>query len=274
MRIDGKELAEEVILEMQREVDAAKKAGITPKIAIITLGSEEAWKAYVGQKLKLATRLGIEAELINLQDASQDELLAKLDELNNDPLVHGIIAQRPFPKHIDNETIINAVVKTKDIDGFREDSQFEVPVWLAVRKVLEYVHGQVDPGGDFLSWLRQKKVVVVGQGITAGKPSKKALEELGVIPQIIQRETQNPEKILKTADIVIAAVGKTVIKASDLKQGVVLVGVGLHRGEDGKLKGDYENIEDIASFYTPSPGGIGPINLAFLFKNLLSNIPK
>lgn len=274
MRIDGKQLAEEVILEMQQEVDAAKKAGITPKIAIITLGSEEAWKAYVGQKLKLANRLGIDAELINLQDASQDELLAKLDELNNDPLVHGIIAQRPFPKHIDNEKIINAVVKSKDIDGFREDSQFEVPVWLAVKKVLEYVHGQVGPKEDFLSWLRQQNVVVVGQGITAGKPTKKALEELGVTPQIIQRETKSPEKILKTADIVIAAVGKTVIKASDLKQGVVLVGVGLHRGEDGKLKGDYENIEDVASFYTPSPGGIGPINLAFLFKNLLSNVSK
>jgi methylenetetrahydrofolate dehydrogenase (NADP+)/methenyltetrahydrofolate cyclohydrolase len=274
MLINGKEIAEEIISQMQEQVDAAKARGITPRIAIITLGLEEAWKAYVGQKIKLAKRLGVAAELINLQDASQEELLSRLKDLNNDPSIHGIIAQRPFPPHIDNEIIVNAISREKDIDGFREDSLFEVPVWLAVKKLLEEIHNKEQSSPDFISWLQKKNIVIVGKGITAGQPIEKALIKLGIIPTVVRRDTPDPEHILKEADIIISAVGKTIIKPSDLKQGVILIGVGLHRNEEGKLKGDYEDVEEVASFYTPSPGGVGPVNLAYLFKNLLSNLPQ
>lgn len=285
MKIDGKALAAEIINDLEREIKRLKQTGTTPRIAIVTLGPEASWEAYVKQKIKLAETLDIQTQLINLEDANQEELLKLIHELNNDPKVHGIIVQRPFPEHIDNEIIVNAVSPEKDIDGFRNDSKFEVPVWLAVRRILEEVDSQTNRGSTPavlqgveppLSWLQNKTIAVVGKGITAGTPTISGLKKLGSNPIVVSRSTENPSEELQKADIIISAVGKTVIKPEDLKRGVVLIGIGLHRGEDGKLHGDFrENeIEDIASFYTPSPGGVGPINLAFLFSNLIKAAKK
>ena len=272
MLIDGKALAADIINELSISVTNIKKRGILPKIAIVTLGDEETWKAYVDQKIKLSKILEVDIELVNLKNVTQSELISKLDELNKDTTIYGIIVQRPFPSNIDNEIIINAIEAHKDIDGFALDSDYEVPVWLAVKRILKEVYTQSHVEINFIEWLKSKNIVIVGKGITAGKPIEMALLKLSIKPIIVRSGTQNVQEILKNADIIISAVGKTIIDSAMVKKGVVLVGVGLHRGADGKLHGDYENVSHVAAFYTPSPGGVGPLNLAYLFKNLLSKI--
>jgi methylenetetrahydrofolate dehydrogenase (NADP+) / methenyltetrahydrofolate cyclohydrolase len=271
MRIDGKVVAAEIIQNLESQVSELKKKNITPKIAIVTLGSGAAWQTYVNQKIKLAKNLGIDAELINLSDPTEATLLETLNRLNADNSVHGVIIQRPFPANIHNDVMINAVAAEKDIDGFRADSPYEVPAWLVVWHIIQFVHKETSPQTDLFDWLKLRKIVIIGKGATAGKPTADSLKRFGLNPIVIDSSTKNVSSILKSADIIVGAVGKKVIQPENLKKGVVLIGIGLHRGEDGKLHGDYddEEIDQIASFYTPSPGGVGPINLAYLFQNLI-----
>ena len=138
MVINGREIAEEIVGELEQGVDDLKSRGKIPKIAIVTLGDEGAWKAYVGQKLKLADRLKIEKEFVTLESPTQQELLDLIQKLDSNKTIDGIIVQRPFPPefHIDKEKVVNAVTSEKDIDGFRVDSPYEVPTWQATKKIL------------------------------------------------------------------------------------------------------------------------------------------
>ncbi len=269
MKIDGLALQEKIIERLKKEIEELKTQGITPGIAIVTLGEEASWQAYVGQKIKLAERLGIEKKLISLNPQTTTEVVEAVEELNRNPKIHGIIVQRPFPPHIDTQKVITSVAKEKDIDGFRDDSEYEVPVFLAVKYILEYV-ASLDKKTlqDFL-W--NKKLLVVGKGETAGGPAIKGFSSLGFTPSVIDSKTEDRDEKFGDADIIISAVGKTnVITSENLKKGCILIGIGIHRGEDG-LEGDYseKDIENKVSFFTPTPKGVGPVNLAFLFKNLL-----
>lgn len=271
MKIDGLTLQKDIVEEIQLKVTELKQKGITPGIAIVTLGEEASWQAYVGQKIKLADRLGINKTLINLNPQTTEEVVEVVERLNSNPQIHGIIVQRPFPPHIDTEKVIRSVAKEKDIDGFRDDSTYEVPVFLAVKHILEHIAKLENKTlSDFLT---NKKILVVGKGETAGGPAIKGLSALGFEPGVIDSKTQNRSEKFGEADIIISAVGKTgVITSKNLKHGCILVGVGIHRGEEG-LEGDYDefDIENKTSYYTPTPKGVGPVNLAFLFKNLLSS---
>ncbi len=258
MRIDGKKIAEDIRRDLHKQIGDLIAHGITPKIAIITLGEESSWQAYVKQKIKVADELGIKAVLFDLQDANEEKLLKLIRELENDPNYHGIIVQRPLPSYINKQKIIEAVSPEKDIDGFHPQSKFEVPVWLAVKKVLEDTES-LNPNLSF---------AVLGRGETAGGPITTGLKKLGISPVIIDSKTENAAELLKSADIIISAVGKSrVVTSENLKPGVILIGVGTH-----VENGDYEEteIEQIAKAYTPTPGGIGPINLSFLFHNLIT----
>jgi methylenetetrahydrofolate dehydrogenase (NADP+)/methenyltetrahydrofolate cyclohydrolase len=269
MEISGKELAKQVKEELQQEVEKLFQKGITPHLAIITLGDEGAWATYVKQKLKVAQSMGIRATHYNLDKADQHTLLELINKLNADPLTHGTIVQRPLPAYIDKQAIVEAIDTKKDVDGFQEDSLFEVPVFMAVESILEEAAKQQQQ--TLKDFLQDKTVVVVGKGETAGMPSVRGLQKkYHLDPIVVDRETSEPNITFKHADIIISAVGKSIINPSNIKSGVVLVGIGL-RVEEGKAKGDYNNadIKSIASFYTPTPGGIGPLNLAYLFKNLI-----
>lgn len=310
MVIDGKKLAETVHEETRAKLEALQTQGIHPTIAIVTVGPEVAWEAYVGQKIKFAERFGIEKKLITLKDEDESVLHTTVKTLNDDPTVTGIIVQRPLPTSFDQDAVTNLISPQKDIDGFRKDSKHQVPVFLAVKRILEeansnQTHSVIpnsthtvipdsDPGSnkidsrrnlsrkyrdgndnvesDFLSWLQKKNVVVIGKGESAGKLIIKGLYDLDVLPKVIDSKTKKPELIEKEADVIICCAGKKVIKSENLKKGVILVGVGIDRGENNKLFGDYdeEEIKDIASFYTPTPGGVGPLNLAYLFNNLVN----
>ena len=301
MRIDGRKIAQEIRNDLKSKIQDLRSKNIVPKIAIITLGPEDSWEIYVRQKIKVARELGIKAVLLTLENAAQNKLIRTVKQIDSDSNYHGIIVQRPMPANFDRTAIINSISPEKDIDGFRPDSKFEVPVWLAVKRLLEESLSQLSVLGSQLSEsglpvvsqsvseqknrkqtnqilktenrkpITDFSFVVLGKGETAGGPIARGLRKLGVEPQIIDSRTQNPDEILKKADVIISCVGKSgVLRSENLKKGVILIGVGTH-GEDTGLRGDYneQEIEQVAVAFTPTPGGVGPVNLSYLFSNLV-----
>ena len=279
MKIDGKALASKIIADIKTDIANLSKKGITPKVAIVTLGPEAAWESYVRQKIKLAEKLGIKTQLINIKNPTEDSLMQIVDKLNNDALIHGIIIQRPLTSHIKKDKVIYAVSPKKDIDGFIKNAYLQPPVWLSIKDILETIYNlqftiyKEKNSAKFIEWLKEKNIAVLGKGETAGMPIIEGLIKLGVQPLIIDSKTKNKKEILKDADIIISAVGKSqVFNATDLKPNVLaIIGIGLHR-EKGKLRPDFreDEISKVARYYTPTPGGIGPLNLAYLFKNLIT----
>jgi methylenetetrahydrofolate dehydrogenase (NADP+)/methenyltetrahydrofolate cyclohydrolase len=211
-----------------------------------------------------------------------EELVEKVKLLNDDPFVHGILIQRPLPEQIDIEKLELTTDPEKDIDGFHPDSPYTLPLPLAVGKILEAVYIQKNQKSEFthpafVAWLNKENIVLLGKGPTGGGPIIEYFKKLNIKPTLIDSKTKNPERIMNKADIVISAVGReNTIKAGDLKKGVVLISVGINRGENNKLHGDYDDeaIKDIASYYTPTPGGVGPVNVAMLWVNLLTATEK
>lgn len=277
MVIDGRKLSEKIIQEIEKDAAELAAKNIIPKIAIVTLGPEDSWASYVGQKIKLAQKLGIKSELINLSlDEREDSLLKTLERLDNDPSIHGIIVQRPMPTSFDRQTITNAIKKEKDIDGFRNDSEYKVPAWLATEEIIRHVFG-VPTASKLQNGPSNQAILIVGKGETAGAPIISELGSLGLKINVVDSKTENPETLFKNADVIITAVGKeNVVEAQNLKKGAVLIGIGTHKNSQGKLTGDYneEEIKNIAKAYTPTPGGVGPLNLAYLFKNLIEATEK
>lgn len=280
MIINGREIAQKIFSDLKKRVGKLKKKNITPHLHIITLTTDSASRAYVSQKKKNGEEIGIKITVENLNpDTKTKELLAKIEKLNNDPSVHGIIIQRPFSPQIDEKKVAEAINPKKDVDGFHPQSKFSPPIAQAVLKILKEVYAST-PGVDvqkpqgFSNWLKSKKIAVIGRGVTAGKPIIKTFEKMRITPEVITSRTENRKKILSNSDIVICAVGKSnILRADELKNGVILIGVGMFKGEDGRFRSDYdeEEIQNVASFYTPTPGGVGPINVAMLLSNLIKS---
>ncbi len=265
MKIDGKEIAQNILENLKRRVEKLQKGSITPHLVIILVGNDPASESYVKQKVQKGEAIGIKVTVKNYQlTITNYQLLKAIEQLNNDNNVHGIIIQQPLPSQIDVSAVINAVSPQKDVDGFGPQTKFPMPLAVAVLKILQSVEK---------NW-QKKKIVIIGKGETGGGPIINKLRTMNIEPIIIDSKTQNPNKLTKTADIIISSVGKAnIVKADAIKKGVILISVGLHKGEDGKLHGDYEEneIANIASFYTPTPGGVGPVNVACLLENLLQS---
>lgn len=276
MRIDGRAIAKEILDDLAERVSRLKEKDITPYLAIILVDHGPASEAYVRQKKLKGKSIGAHVAVLRYDSSvTNEQLVATIQQYNNDSNVHGIIVQRPLPAHIDNTIIDRAVDPKKDVDGFHSKSQFEIPIAAAVLHILKYIFQLPTPGVDaqnFQKWLQSKSVTVIGKGKTGGGPIIKSFRTLRVAPLIVDSRTTNSERVTKDTDIVISTVGKpNVVTSSMLKKGVILVSVGLHKGTDGKLHGDYgeDGIKDIASFYTPTPGGVGPVNVAMLLANLI-----
>lgn len=304
MRIDGTEIAHNIFEELKLRVGELAKKNIIPHLAVILVGENPASVAYVTLKQRRGEEIGAKVTVLRYKtDVTNEELLAKIKELNDDPKVHGILIQRPLPDQIDVEKLELLTDPQKDVDGFHPGSPFTLPLPLAVVKILEYVYKtniaegvarlgdphrapatnvRTSDGGKerqdpFLNWLKNQNIVVIGKGPTGGGPIIKLLNKLGTSPTVIDSKTPNPKEVMLQADIIIGSAGReNVIQPDMIKKGVILVGVGILRGEDGKLKGDYdpEKIKDIAGFYTPTPGGVGPVNVAMLMVNLLEATEK
>ncbi len=274
MKIDGKAIAQELLDDLQKRVILLKEKNCIPHLAIILVGNDPASEAYVAQKQKKAEQIGMQATVIPLlATVSHEELLSEITTLNKNSFIHGVIVQRPLPKQIDGKEIDMAIDPKKDVDGFHKNSPFAMPLAEAVVKILQVAKTKAEDTSDFSTWLQKKRIVVVGKGETGGGPIITLLTKLGNKPEVIDSKTKNPNEQTKKANIIISAVGKTdVVKAENIENGVILVSVGLHREVDGKLHGDYEEekIKNIASFFTPTPGGVGPVNVAMLLENVIS----
>lgn len=277
MKIDGREIAGEILEELKTKVAKLKKKQIIPMLAIILAGNDPASVTYVRQKELKAQSIGAKTIIKQFSPKiSELKLIQTIQQFNDNRDIHGIIVQQPLPSHIDVQTVTLAISSKKDIDGFNPKSKFQSPIAKAVIKILKKVYiyiytPRVEP--QFINWLKTKKIVVIGKGETGGKPIINTLQKLGVQPLIIDSKTLNPQDITKTADIIISTVGKgNIINSKMIKKGAILMSVGLHKDRDGKLHGDYEEkaIENIASFYTSTPGGVGPINVAMLLENLIT----
>jgi len=279
MFIDGKKIANNLLTILKKERKVIKKR---IGLSVFLIGNAPEQLSFVKIKSEMAKALKIDFKLIHLTRTPNFIDFANLlkKEVAN-PNVTGIIIQQPLPAQLSTDSIYDYIPLLKEIEGHRKKTEFIFPLGLAVMTIIKYIYDGkrkqdivfVDMKKDrilFKNVLKSKKVVIVGRGITGGKPIGKTLGNLNVNYISINSTTVDPESYFKTADLIITATGKKVIEPAMLKPGVVLINTGV-RKENGKLKGDYEekNIKDIASFYTPTPGGSGPIDVVYLYKNLI-----
>jgi len=275
MILSGHTIAEKLYTELEKRVEKLKEKNIMPHLVVFLIGEHPASVAYVTLKQKKGEEIGAKVTILRFKtNVTTDELLKKINLLNDDPYVHGILIQRPLPEQIDVAKLELATDPQKDVDGFHPDSPYTLPLPLAVMKILKVIYTQNKSKPlSFEKWLQKQNIVLLGKGPTGGRPIIEYLKKLNIKPQLIDSKTKNPKQILKQADIIVSTVGKeNTVKPEDLKKGVILISVGINRGEDNKLHGDYddEKIKDIASYYTPTPGGVGPVNVAMLMANLLN----
>lgn len=267
MRIDGTKIAKQILEELSKRTENLKKKRIIPHLVIFLVGNDPASEVYVRHKENKAKTIGAKTTIIRLpSSADEEKLLNAISQLNNDSTVQGIIVQRPLPAQINEKKIDLAVDPEKDIDSFHPDSPYTMPLAAAVLRILEEAYCKQE------NKLKSQRIVVIGKGKTGGGPVIQMLRKINITPVVIDSKTLDPKEITKNADILISTVGKpNIVKKDMIKKGVILISVGLHKGDDGKLHGDYEEeeINNIASFYTPTPGGVGPVNVAMLLENLI-----
>ena len=267
--INGKELAKEIRLNLKEIVE---KENLSPKLAVILCGDDEASKVYVRNKSKACDEVGIKFEEFLLPSTTtQKELLELIDKLNQDKEIDGILLQSPIPKGLNIEEAFEKIRPEKDVDGFNpynvgklcigEDGFIPCTPY-GIMKMFEKYNIN----------LEGKKAVIVGRSNIVGKPMAQCLLSKNATVTICHSRTKDLKEELKDADVVIAAVGKrNVIKADMIKEGAVVIDVGMNRNDEGKLCGDvdFEEISKKASFITPVPGGVGPMTVAMLMENVV-----
>ncbi len=272
--ISGKILASEIKVQVSQEVEKLKKEGIIPKLSVIIVGNDPASKRYVKGKHNDCLECGIISENIELLDTvSEEELLKQIYKLNEDTSVHGILVQLPLPKHINEYTVINAINPLKDVDGF---SAINVGN-LHLSKdcfIPSTPQGCIDMLKSKNIKISGKNAVVVGRSNIVGRPVAELLLQNDATVTICHSKTQNIDKILQNADIIILAIGKKGYLTADMiKEGAVVIDVGINVDENGKLTGDadFNSCIDKVSFITPVPGGVGLMTRANLLKNTIKS---
>ncbi len=273
--IDGKKISQEIKDEVKEEVSRLKEKGVEVTLAVIQVGSDPASSVYVGNKKKACEYTGIRSLAYELpEETTEEELLSLIDELNNRKDVNGILVQLPLPAHIKEGDIIRAISPKKDVDGFHPEN---------VGALCTGEKGFVSctPAGIIELLKRSgvsiegKNCVVIGRSNIVGKPmALLLLRENGTVT-VAHSRTQNLKEITKRADILVAAVGKPkMITADYVKEGAVVIDVGIHRMENKKLCGDvdFEAVEPLCSAITPVPGGVGPMTIAMLMHNCVESL--
>lgn len=282
MKIPGSDIAHEIEASLKKEVDKLTKAKKTPHLITILIGESPEQLSFVRIKKKTAERLGIKFEFIHFKQPPIFEKFAKLlKSYSHNPDVTGLIIQQPLPSQLDTDSIYKFIPPEKEIECHTSKSYFCPPLGLAVLTALKYVYLKeikpekliIDRSKDvsfFKSYLKHKKIVLVGRGITGGKPIGKTLSIFKINYINTNSHTHQADQYYKDADIIITAAGAKVLNETNIKPGAILITAGL-RHEKGKLRGDYnENeIDSVASYYSPTPGGIGPLDVLYLYKNLI-----
>jgi methylenetetrahydrofolate dehydrogenase (NADP+)/methenyltetrahydrofolate cyclohydrolase len=271
--IDGKALSAQLRSEVAQRAAALTAKGTKPGLAVILVGDNQASQVYVRNKVKACEDVGFHS-VLEKYDASmtEAELLARVEALNNDPSIHGILVQLPLPKHIDDHKVIETISPTKDVDGFHVASAgalmvgevgFKACTPYGCMKMLESI-GMKD--------LRGKHAVVIGRSNIVGKPMAMMLLAANATVTICHSGTADLGAMTRQADIVVAAVGKrNVLTADMVKPGAVVIDVGMNRDDAGKLCGDvdYEGCKEVAGYITPVPGGVGPMTITMLLVNTM-----
>ncbi|MBT2677563.1 bifunctional methylenetetrahydrofolate dehydrogenase/methenyltetrahydrofolate cyclohydrolase FolD [Bacillus sp. ISL-35] len=272
--IDGKEIAKKKRLEIADQVQELKKQGVTPGLAVILVGDNQASRTYVTSKQKTARELGMHNVLIEYSvSIAEQELLAKIEELNNDEAIHGILVQLPLPEHISEKKLIEAISPEKDVDGFH-------PINIGRMMTGQDAFLPCTPYGVMVMMeeigidLAGKHVVVVGRSNIVGKPAGQLFLNENATVTYCHSRTKDLKEHTKQADVIVAAVGKAgLITADHIKPGAVVIDVGMNRNDEGKLCGDvaFDEVKEKAGYITPVPGGVGPMTIAMLMYNTLKS---
>lgn len=270
--INGKELAGNIRKELKNEVEDLKKQGIYPKLAVIMVGEDKASKVYVKSKSKACEEIGIEYEEFLLdENTTMEQLLTLIYKLNDDNKIHGILLQSPVPKHLDINMAFKEIKTEKDVDGFNpinvgklslNQDCFVSCTPYGIIKMLEAYNIPIEG----------ENAVIIGRSNIVGKPLMQCLLNKNATVTICHSKTRNIEETTKRADIIIAALGKpNFVNANMVKEGAVVIDVGINRTEDGKIMGDvnFEDVSKKASYITPVPGGVGPMTVAMLMHNVV-----
>ena len=271
--IDGKATAARVLAEVREQVQELRQGGVQPGLAVVLVGADAASQVYVRNKVKACEDVGFHS-VLEKYDASmtEEQLLARVQALNNDPSIHGILVQLPLPKHINDHKVIEAISPLKDVDGFHVASAgalmvgevgFKACTPYGCMKMLESI-GMKD--------LRGKHAVVIGRSNIVGKPMAMMLLAANATVTVCHSGTADLAAMTRQADVVVAAVGKrNVLTADMVKPGAVVIDVGMNRNDEGKLCGDvdFEGVKQVAGYITPVPGGVGPMTITMLLVNTL-----
>lgn len=270
--MDGKALAWKLKNQMKERVARMRAEGIIPKLVVVLVGNDSASEVYVRNKHKACGEVGIESEIIHLsEETTQDELLELVERLNQNSTVDGILVQLPLPKQIDEKTVIRSVLPEKDVDGFH-------PVSVGLLSIGDEGFAPATPSGimaifkEYGIEVAGKNCVVVGRSNIVGKPMAALLLQNDATVTICHSKTKNLADFTRSADILIVATGKrNTVTADMVKDGVVVVDVGMNRNELGKLCGDvdFAQVKEKASFITPVPGGVGPMTITELLENTI-----
>ena len=279
--IDGRAIAENVYVDLRREIAELKSKGTTPGLAVVLVGDNPASRTYVRSKDKMCRALGLHSVKLELPvSTTQPELLARVEELNRDPSIHGILVQSPAPKQIDEEAIVRALDPSKDVDGFHwenvaklvigDPSGFVPCTPLGIQRLL--TESKIDIDGAH--------VVIVGRSMIVGKPLALLLmrknKDANATVTVVHSRSRDLEKITRSADILIAAIGQAnFVKAAHVHDGASVIDVGINRVEDAASERGYRLVGDVAfdeaagkaAAITPVPGGVGPMTIAMLMSN-------
>lgn len=270
IRIDGKALAAKLQGELAEKTARLKEeTGVVPGLVVIIVGENPASQVYVRNKERSAIAAGFRSEVVRLpKTIQQHELLELIEQYNQDPLWHGILVQLPLPKHIDDEAVLLAIDPAKDVDGFHPLNMGRLWAGNPVM-VPSTPAGIMEMFKAYGIELEGKRAVVIGRSNIVGKPMAQLLLAKNATVTLTHSRTHHLAKIAKTADILVVAIGRAKFVTADfVKEGAVVIDVGMNRDEDGKLCGDvdYEAVAPLASHITPVPGGVGPMTVTMLME--------
>ena len=270
--IDGKNLAKEIRESLKVEANKLKEKGIIPHLSVIMVGDDDASKVYVRNKSRACEEIGIEfKEYLLPNDTKQEELISLIEKLNKDKNVNGILLQSPIPKPLDIQEAFNTIDPKKDVDGFNPYNVGNLCIGqdgfipctpYGIMKMFEKYNIEIDG----------RKVAIIGRSNIVGKPMAQCMISKNATVTICHSRTRELKKELKDADIIISAAGKRNMVTEDMvKEGAVIIDVGMNRNDEGKLCGDvdFEKLKEKASYITPVPGGVGPMTIAMLMSNVI-----
>ena len=275
--LNGNQISQEIKEQLKLEVAELKQQGIEPGLAVVLVVEDPASKVYVGRKAKGCEEIGVYSEVHRLpEDTLEADLLALIDKLNKSDKIHGILVQLPLPKHINEKAVIDSISLAKDVDGFH-------PANVGNMVIGDECFLPCTPHGSMVMLekagfdLKGKKAVVVGRSNIVGKPMAMLLLQSHATVTICHSRTADLAAEVKQADVVIAAVGRPEMITGDMiKEGAIVIDVGINRLPDGRLVGDvhFDSAKEVASWITPVPGGVGPMTIVMLLKNTVESAKR